>query len=136
MILEHQEPVRLTDLTIQPLAAAAALEQAARFDPATWTQGNMFQNDRGQSVDYFSPKATRWTAGGFILLALRHNRQLFRDLMRICEAALAEQPGQEYDHLHPWNDAPGRTPAEVKTFLLDTAARLRREVSTAPIPEE
>lgn len=129
---ETNQPVRLTDLVLDPVQAAAALERVAQFDPEHWAQGPLFQDAQGSQVDYFSREACRWAVGGFLIRET--SQDLFRRLMRVFDAVLAEKTDQPYRHIHWWNDAPGRTPEEVKALLLETAARLRREAAASNPP--
>lgn len=52
----------------------------------------------------------------------------------LADALLVPARRLAWEYLAPWNDALSRTPAEVKEFLLSTAARLRREAADSKQP--
>lgn len=129
------QQTRIADLVSEPLYFAQVLEDAANFDDDKWTQGPFFQDDQGNQLDHFDRDATRWATGAFIMKAAGRNQDHFRRIMRIFDVVLAQKADQPYRHINHWSDAPGRTPAEVKAILLETAARLRREAADTPAEE-
>ena len=126
---QHQPPRRIGPA--DPELLAADLEAAAQFTNDQWAQGYFFQDAQGNQLDYFSTNAVRFSANGFLILRTGYLRTAYRALCDLFRALLAEQPDSPYRHLAEWNDAPGRTPTEVRAFFREAAAHLRQMAQTA-----
>ena len=107
------------------LSVADALERAADLiEPeGAWTQGALYRDALGEPAGAASGKAVCWCAVG----ALNEVRGPFSDAFEAVEALL---PKPRTFHLRPlsdWNDAPGRTQAEVVAKLREAAALAREQ---------
>ena len=107
---------------------AALLRAAAEFDDAEWGQGINAADRHARPVDPGAPTAVQFCAQGLILREIRRRPELYYS--RIFPALTAGLPA-ECRHLPGWNDAPGRTPQEVRELFRTTAARLEAQARTA-----
>lgn len=95
------------------LTAAADLIESKGFTKKTFARG-----PRRKVVDYASSEATCFCASGAIMRVYQsHNLALSP-----AEILLMEHLPMEFESIPAWNDAPGRTAAEVIQKLREVAA--------------
>ena len=119
--------------------AARLLRQAARFPDAAWLQHCTALDENGQYLPPESPLAVRHCALGRLIKvsAAAGNSHAVSRLLPAVEARLPAP----FANLSRWNDAPGRTAAEVRQVFrqaaqaLDTQARTLKAASALPTAE-
>ena len=109
---------------------AALLEQAAAFPHASWIQGIEARNAAGEEVYSFAQDAAGFCAAGRLYEVCRQ-AQVPWDTRLSMFIAVLEQIPEAQGNLAEWNDAPGRTAAEVEQLFHQAAAQLRRKSQAA-----
>ena len=112
---------------------SALLEQAAEFPDAAWTQGVLARNADGQEVHYNNPNAVAYCALGRLhrIMEQAGRADLALQLRAAVDQALKARSPQE---LIPWNDAPERTPEEVRELFQAAAKSLRAAAAQNLLP--
>lgn len=109
--------------THQPAHIADLLEQAARFADRQWTQNCYARNALGNAIPWQDRAAVQFCAAG----------RLFKTAPKVdLYGPVAEHIPGCAANLNKWNDAPGRTPEQVRRLFRQTAAALREEAAAAP----
>lgn len=90
--------------------------------PDRWVQGGSAMNLRGAFCSALSPAAVCWSADGVVLRAAKG------DIDDTYVARRCLKQAVDTDSLIDWNDAEGRTHAEVLAAF-DAAIRLAKEAS-------
>lgn len=106
------------------MKTSEVLAAAAKHVEQGWTTGRMARDRNGNFLwSPEHPEATQWCAVGAIYKALGYNTDT--------EAFTFLQ--EKLGHISVWNDAPGRTQAEVVATLREAAAHAAQlEASDVP----
>lgn len=96
-------------------AAADLLEK-----PGAWTTGVFARDAAGHQVGLRDDRATCFCLAGAIEKAAQNGTFAFREAFDIMDA-MARRAG--FRHVAAWNDAPGRTQAEVVATLRQASRR-------------
>lgn len=121
---------------------AAILEQAADFADEQWCQAASAQDAAGAEVWHGSADAARHCLLGRLDNTVRQENQPPIMEMLLRHRLLEQLDERQYpiERMNParlvdWNDAPNRTPEEVRQLLRKTAQTLRQEAAKALPPE-
>ncbi len=79
-------------------------------DPASWCQGSLARDQDGNSLGSGDPDACQWCMIGAIEKSLFITSKAFSRLERVVKS-------KGFEIIADWNDAPGRTHAEVIAAL-------------------
>ena len=117
-----------------PTAASIILTDARDLVARGWCQTDDARDARGATVPPGSPDACCWSLLGAIVASsggperLRSDRRTLAD---VAKASLAVGLATGEESLRDWNDAPGRTSAEVIAAFDEALALLERFLPTA-----
>ena len=105
------------------MTAAEILRAAAELveRPGAWTQGELARCESGQADHFDAPSAACWCAMGAVFHVAQ--KSCIWDSTVDARAALLRQI-QPIESIAGWNDAPGRTAAEVACLMRRAAATL------------
>ena len=118
--------------------AACVLERAAEYCDGGWTQGRFAEDEKGMACGATHINATCWCASGACLCAMHRivgtaasaalwNGAEWESRTALERAIRSRWPfyDEPIDLIPTWNDAPGRTQAEVVETLNVAAQELR-----------
>ena len=111
-------------------AADTLAEAAELISNGRWCQGSTGMTAEGDPVEWNSPLAVKWCAGGAITKMLRED---FDDMARyrVMKVAMDECGLFAGQYFPMYNDARGRAAAEVIGVMRDAEARLRKRSGLA-----
>src|SRR2546423_727814 len=112
-----------------PTAATIILTDARDLVARCWCQTDDARDAGGQKVQPDSPAACCWSLLGAIVASAGGAERLQSDrrtLADVAKASLAVGLATGDESLRDWNDAPGRTAAEVVAAFDDAVALLER----------
>ena len=130
--LSHKSPTQHPRRMPMPLETAELLEKAAAFTDPEWTQGCYALDAAGNPIYWESPAAVQFCAAGLVKRAVKANKG---GCALPLLAALIDPEGRNVD-LTRWNDAPGRTPQEVRDMFKRSAAQVHQAYYKSLKPEE
>lgn len=107
--------------------AAEILLKAAEFlTDERWTQGDLSRDAQGNEVYHDSPDACRWCANGALRKVTDDDEQEYSEaeayLLDVVQAA-------GFGAVEDWNDAQGRTAAQVRAMLRKAAKVMERNLA-------
>lgn len=115
------EPVRETTVAPAEPTVREVLHRAADLlEEFGWCQGYFAEDSAGEWVEEDDAAAVAFCASGALLRAMA---DLNAPYMRSTNELLKTPPG--FSHTPEWNDAPGRTKAEVVACLREAAEASR-----------
>lgn len=110
-------------MAYDPERTKSILERAAEFlTDEKWSQGDLSLDVRGLEVYHDSPDACRWCANGALRVMANDDEQDYTEA-EMWLLDLVVKAG--FDSVEDWNDAPGRTAAQVRAMLRKAAKRER-----------
>ncbi len=97
------------------------LRRAAELVELGWCRGHVAENAAGLSVRACDPCAVKWCAAGALDCAAGLDTAAMVEAWRLVTNAVHRREGHKSLDLVTWNDAPGRTQAEVAALLRECA---------------